>query len=132
MTTLTLEILCDTYAICRLDADAQTPAWATGAFVSVTRSDEELSVVCPQVNVPAQIPAERDWRCLRVEGPLDLSMVGVIASITSLLATANISVFVISTFDTDYLLVKEDDLESAMESLLLAGYEIVEQFRPPP
>jgi hypothetical protein len=130
MTTFTLEILYDQYTICRLDAAAQVPAWAKGAFVSVSRSDEELSVVCPQVNVPAQIPSERDWRCLRVEGPLNMSMVGVIASLTSLLATAKISVFVISTFDTDYLLVKEDDLDTAMESFLLAGHEVVEQFRP--
>ena len=125
MKTFTLELLAGDWAICRLAADAALPQWATGEVVSITRTTDELSIVCPQVNVPASIQSEIDWRCLRVAGPLDFSMVGVIASLTATLAAANVSVFVVSTFDTDYLLVKKGDLATAIASLKEAGHAIV-------
>jgi len=77
---MTLTLLDDTFAVCRLDADAPLPPWATGGpFVSITRTSEEVSIVCPQRAVPAGIRCERDWRCLRVSGVLDFSLVGVLA-----------------------------------------------------
>jgi hypothetical protein len=111
-------------AICRLDASAEVPPWATGDVVSITRTLDELSIVCSQDNVSENVQSEPGWRCFRVAGRLDFSMVGVIASLTATLAAANISVFVISTFNTDYLLVKEADLGGALESLRSAGHVI--------
>jgi len=124
MTTFKLELLPATFAIFRLGAAAQVPEWATGEFVSITRTPDELSIVCPQGNAAEGTQHEPGWRCLRVAGPLDFSMVGVIASLTGALAAASISVFVVSTFDTDYLLVKEGDLKAAVESLSAAGQTI--------
>lgn len=124
MTTFTLELLPGTLAICRLDASAGVPHWATGDVISITRTSDELSIVCSQNNVSENIQSEPDWRCFRVAGRLDFSMVGVIASLTGTLAAAGITVFVVSTFNTDYLLVKEADLESAVESLRSAGHVI--------
>ncbi len=80
--------------------------------------------MCSQEDVPGDVTSESGWRCLRVVGPLEFSMVGVIASLTGILATANISVFVISTFDTDLVLVKQADLEAAIESLTAAGHVV--------
>jgi len=114
----------DTFAICRLDGDAGVPDWAKGEFISVTRTPDELSIVCSQDDMPADIQSEDGWRCLRVAGKLDFSVIGVIASLTGTLAAADISVFAISTFDTDYLLVKESDLDAAVESLGEAGHAI--------
>jgi len=118
----TLEALPDTFAVCRLDASAEIPDWASGEVASITRTPDELSIVCRQENVPEDITCESGWRCLRVAGPLEFSMVGVIASLTGTLAASNISVFVISTFDTDLVLVKQVDLDAAIESLASAGH----------
>jgi len=101
------------------------PSWAAGGqFVSITRTDSELSVVCGQEAVPKGVRCERGWRCLRVAGTLDFSLVGVLASLLNPLAEAGISVFVVSTFDTDYLLVKEDNLEAATEVLARRGHAV--------
>ncbi len=129
MANLTLEVLTETFAICRLGADQPIPVWATGNVVAITRTPNELSIVCPQAQVPAAIQCEPDWRCLRVADQLDFAMVGVIASLTRTLASANISVFVISTFETDYLLVKEADLHAAVESLTSDGHSIHDETR---
>jgi hypothetical protein len=120
----TLNLLPTTLAICRLGPDAPIPDWATGTFVSITRTTEELSIVCDQQKVPDDVKAERDWRCLRVAGPLDFSMVGVISSLTGVLAAASISVLVVSSFDTDFVLVRETDVEKAMEVLRQEGHEV--------
>lgn len=120
---LTLTILPDTFTVCRLDADAVVPAWATtGTFYSITRTAEELSVVCQQVIVPESVRCERDWRCLQLAGPIPFSTVGVLASLVQPLAEAGISVFAISTFDTDYLLVKAADLERAIDAWRRCGH----------
>src|SRR5512145_1601288 len=94
-------------AICRLAADADLPPWAAqGRFVSVSRTAEELSVVVEEKRIPNGVRAEGPWRALKVEGPIPFSTVGVLASIVDPLARADISVFAISTFDTDYVLVR--------------------------
>jgi putative acetyltransferase len=113
----------DTFAICKLGSDAALPPWAsTGDFLSITRTADELSIICCQDRVPGGIRCERGWRCLRVAGTMPLSAVGVLASLTAPLAEAGISVFAVSTFDTDYLLVKEMDLEKARDALRRQGH----------
>lgn len=121
---MNLILLSDTFAVCRLAADALIPAWASGPFVSITRTTEELSVVCRQENLPDGMPADRGWRCFRVAGTLDLAMVGVIAGLTSILAAAGISVFVVSSYDTDFMLVREADAERATEAFKTAGHDV--------
>ena len=113
------------YAIVRLHPDAGLPDWVEGGhFWSVTRSDSELSVVCREEDVPEDASAERGWCALEVAGPLDFSLTGVVASLVSPLADAAVPIFVLSTFDTDYLLVREPDLPRAAEALRGAGHTI--------
>jgi hypothetical protein len=119
-----LLVLPDLFAICRLDRSAPLPAWAlSGSFYSITGTADELSIVCSQHLVPEGVRCERGWRALRVVGTMDFSLTGVVASLVKPLADAGISVFVISTFDTDYLLVKENCLERALTALRNAGHE---------
>jgi hypothetical protein len=116
----------DRFAICRLGRDAPVPDWAlTGGFFSVTRTPEELSIVCPQVNVPDGTTCNQGWRGLKVEGPFDFSAIGIIAALAEPLARAGISIFVISTYDTDYLLVKEENLERAIAVLVEHGRAVL-------
>ena len=123
--TLTLELVAGRYAVCRLGAGEPLPAWAGGGpFVSVTRTDAELSVVCPEEAVPAAVVAERAWRCLRVVGPLGFGMTGILASLSGPLASSGVSIFVVSTYETDYLLVQERDLERAVDALTRAGHRV--------
>ena len=124
MAELSLLLLDGTFAVCRLGPDAPPPPWASaGPFLSVTRTAEGLSVVCLQDAVPEAVACERGWRCLRVAGTMPFSVVGVL-SLTAPLAEAGISVFAISTFDTDYLLVKAEDLAAAVEVLRQRGHTI--------
>ena len=125
MLNLTLSVFPQTFAICRLHPDGVIPPWALiGDFVSLTRTREELSIVCPQENVPADAQAERGWLCLKVEGPFDFSVSGVHASLALPLAEANISVLAIATYETDYLLVRENDLDTAISALEGAGHTL--------
>lgn len=113
------------YAICRLSADAGVPEWATGrAFLCIARTAAELSIVCEERGVPTEIRAERDRRLLEIEGPLDFSWTGVLASIANPLAEAQISIFAVSTYDTDYVLVANVDLERAVAALERAGHSV--------
>jgi hypothetical protein len=122
---LTLLMVDGAFAICRLGGEASIPSWATaGSFYSITRTPEELSIVCREDTVPQGVPCERGWRCLRVAGAMPFSIVGVLAALTAPLAEAGISVFAISTFDTDYLLVKKDVWERAVEVLVRYGHAI--------
>jgi hypothetical protein len=124
---LDLRLLPDIFAICRLAADAAIPAWATASSTfSITRTCAELSVVCLQALVPSGIRCEGDWRCLRVAGALHFFQVGILASLVGPLAAAKGSVFAISTFDTDYLLVKQANCAQAMTILQQAGHTIQE------
>jgi hypothetical protein len=120
-----LYALDDLYAVVRLEPDSDIPPWArTGHFWSVTRSDSELSVVCPQDQVPAAASAERGWCAFEVAGPLDFSLTGVVASLVTPLAEEEISIFVVSTFETDYLLVREHDLVRSVAALTTAGHSV--------
>ncbi len=123
---LTLSIAPQTLAIFRLAPDAQLPMWATrGALWSITRTADELSVVAaPEPSFAG--PVEDGWRAFKVRGPLAFTLTGVIAALTVPLAAAAIGVFVLSTFDTDYILVKADDLARATEALIAAGHEVLQ------
>ncbi len=121
----TLTILPEIFSICRLDRESGIPDWTlAGSFCSLTRSAEELSLVSPQTQVPEGILRDAGWRCLKVEGPLDLAEVGVLASLTGPLAQEGISVFAVSTYDTDYLLVKGGNLKKAIMVLSQNGHQI--------
>ncbi len=125
MLTLTLTILPQKYAVCRLDPNGPIPYWALlgDDFVSLTRTRSELSVACLQENVPEDIRAERGWRCAKVEGSFDLSLPGVHVSLAIPLAQADISILAIATYETDHLLIKEEDLERAVQVLEDAGHQ---------
>ena len=106
------------FAIARFAPADRVPSWAeSGGFVSITRTAEELSIVCDESRVPHDARADRGWRALKLEGPLPLTMTGVVSGFTSALSAAGISVFVVATYDTDYILVKEERLESALAAL---------------
>jgi hypothetical protein len=122
---LTISTLPGRLAVCRLDPRAQVPAWtAGGSLVSVTRTAEELSVVCGEDVVPDGVRCEKGWRCLRIRGPLAFSEIGVVSSLAAPLARAGISVFVVSTFDTDHILVREELLGAAQAVLASEGHTI--------
>jgi hypothetical protein len=122
---LRLSVLPDLYAISRLEGDAAVPSWASSdGFWSITRTADELSVVCREHLVPDGIRCQRDWRCLRVAGAMDFSMVGVVSSLVTPLAEAGLSVFVVSTFDTDHLLVKDSDVDAVTTALSGAGHTL--------
>jgi len=106
------------FAVARLDADADVPPWAhRGAFTSITRTPHELSIVCDEGGVPDDVAAERGWRCLALAGPIPFETTGVAAAFTGALAARGISVFVVSTFDTDYVLVKAARVDEAVDAL---------------
>ncbi|MEM7171662.1 MAG: ACT domain-containing protein [Pseudomonadota bacterium] len=116
---LEMTLMREVLAVCRLEAEAVVPAWLdlSAAFFALTRSNEELSVVCAANLVPDDVTAERDWRAFKVEGPLDFALTGIMAKLTAPLAAAGISIFAISTYDTDYLLVREGAAQQAAEIL---------------
>jgi hypothetical protein len=111
------------FAVARLDPRAAIPGWASD-FFAVTRTADELSIVCPQDAVPADATAERDFRILMVEGPLDFALTGVLASIATPLAEAGISIFAISTYETDYVMVRAAQFTAAVEALQSAGWDV--------
>lgn len=112
----------ETFGICRLPP-GPIPAWATEArYHFVGRTPDELSVVCPEAAIPASVRADMGWRCLKVRGPLDLSLTGVLASLAGPLSEAGLSLFALSTYDTDYLLVK--DVRQATQVLHRSGHRV--------
>lgn len=119
-----LSILASPIAVCRLDAPAAVPSWVRGSFTSVTRTADELSIVCDEAAVPSGVQAERGWRALKLEGPIPFSMTGVASALLAPLAEAKISIFLISTYDTDYLLVKAEVLPRAIDVLRDNGYDV--------
>ena len=122
---LTVTLLPETCAFCRLDPAAPIPSWATdGLFFSVTRTADELSIFCSEAGVPPDVKASRGWRCLKLEGPFDLSAVGVIATFAGPLAEAGISISVVSTYDTDYLFLQEPALDRTLAVLRSLGHAV--------
>ena len=123
--SLTVSVLPDDYVVVRLPADAAIPEWVwRGAIGSVTRTADEVSVVCRAVDVPTDCGAEGPWRVLMVAGPLDFALTGVLVALAAPLAEAGISIFALSTFDTDYLLVPGAKIEAAIQVLRSAGQTV--------
>ena len=124
--TLALKILSDRMAVCRFDPTEAVPDWIDpSGFYSITRTEEELTIVCAETLVVRGTKSETGWRCFKVEGPLDFSEIGIIFSLTRPLAENGVSVFVISTFETDYFMVKEKDLAKTLDALTAEGHEII-------
>ncbi len=118
-----LEFISGRYAICRLDRRTEIPQWAVeGGFLSVTRTEEELSVVCDEKSVPQGVLCVNGYIALKVQGPLDFSLTGILSSISAVLAEAGVSIFALSTYDTDYILLREGDKAAAAKALKSAGY----------
>jgi uncharacterized protein len=121
-----LSLLETPLAVCQLSPAAQLPAWVFGLpFFSITRTSSELSIVAPEGSIPPDWKAERGWKGLKVEGQLDFNLTGILASLAVPLAEAGISIFAISTFDTDILLVKAYQMEKAVLTLKSAGFSVI-------
>ncbi len=124
-----LTVLPDRQAVCRLNSRDKVPAWATGSAAglsSVTRTADELSIIVADSVAPRNVRCERNWRVIKVRGPIPLNLIGIISGISGALARAGISIFAFSTFDTDYVMVKQENLGRAMDALRRAEYPIVD------
>lgn len=123
---MNLFLLKDRLSVSRLTPDDDVPAWAfqSGGFTSVTRTAEELCIVCDQGSVPPGTKSENGWRILKFEGPLDFALTGILLAVVRPLAEAGISIFAMSTFDTDYVMLKEENVATAVSALEAAGHRI--------
>jgi hypothetical protein len=122
---LTLLVLDGIFAVCKLDPNVQIPEQDFQNFFSVTRTPKEISIVCLSAFVPNGAQCSEDWRCFQIEGVFDFSTTGILSSVLEPLAKANIGIFAISTYDTDYILVKQNDLEKATQVLSNEGHRIL-------
>jgi hypothetical protein len=114
------------YAVARLAPDAPVPDWATkGEFTSISRTPDELSIVCPAGNVPGNLPLPDRWMCLKLEGAFPFSLTGILLAFIEPLSAHAIPIFAISTYDTDYVLVPEESSAKAVEMLMEAGHEMI-------
>ena len=124
---LTMKLLKEKYGVCSLDKNELIPKWAQSSdFFSITKTCDELSIVCSQDDIPNDIKCEKDWRILKIEGQLDFSLIGILSSISTILAQKGISIFAISTYDTDYILVKNKDIDNAIQALINERYEVID------
>ncbi len=122
---MNLRLTVDRLTICQLPKSAPIPAWATGGgFCSITRTAEELSLVCAQQAAPADVRQEAGWRAFKVDGPLDFALTGILASVAGPLAKAGVSIYALSTYNTDYILVKESQLDEAIDALRIVGHAV--------
>lgn len=127
MHVATLQLLGETYAICRLEGGSALPPElpVRDRLLSVTSTPAEVSIVCREEHAPAGARTETGWRAMEVEGPLDFALTGVLAGLTAPLAEADVRVFAVSTYDTDYILVRTQQLASAIRALNAAEHHIV-------
>jgi uncharacterized protein len=128
MRRLVVDVRPGDYSVARLASDAPVPAGLLEAsgLVSVTRTPDELSIVCPTEVAPESDTGERGWRLLTVRGPLEFTLTGIMAALSGELAAAGVSLFALSTYDTDHLLVKGENLERAVRALTEAGHDVVQ------
>ncbi|MBP2657794.1 MAG: amino acid-binding protein [Firmicutes bacterium] len=123
---LKFEVLPDTLGVSKLNSTQNIPQWAyQGSFFAITKTSDELSIVCPEMAIPEEVICERGWRALKIVGILDFSLIGILSVVSTVLANAGVSIFAISTYNTDYLLVKDMDLECALRALRNESYIIV-------
>jgi len=121
---LVLSVLSETFTIHKLSPDVSIPEEILKSnYYSVSKTENELSVVCSELIEIQSLQSSKGWKCIKVKGPLDFNLTGILASISDILAQANISIFAISTFDTDYILVRSQDLSSARTKLRKADYK---------
>lgn len=124
---LTLKPIPGSFAVCRLPTGSPLPEWfRPGGFSSVSWTDDELSITCDETQVPIEVRCERDWRCLMLQGPFAFDLTGVLLQVLQPLAAANIGIFAVSTFDTDYVLVKGHAFEQAKQALLESGLTLIQ------
>ena len=123
---LTLRLLEDRFAICKTDNNLPIPIWILGSrdFYSITRTEEEMSIIVKESSAPQDVEKEVGWRAFKIEGILDFSQTGILSSLSGLLAAEGLPVFVVSTYNTDYLFIKEKDLEKARK-VLSTSYNIL-------
>ncbi len=125
MEKLRIRLLQGTYAVCQIEATENIlNCFDEKDIFSITKTEDEISVVMLQDKISSDVKTEKDWRILKVEGTLDFSLIGILAKISDILAKNQISIFVLSTFNTDYILVKEEKVENAILVLSEEGYEI--------
>ena len=123
---LTFRMLAGSYAIVRLSADSTVPNWSScGEFTSVTRTPEELSIVCPIENLPTDVTSPHRWACLKLEGPFPFSQTGVLLSFIEPLSAKGIPIFAISTHDIDYVLIPEEFAAVTLDNLHQAGHKLL-------
>ncbi|MGB7600887.1 MAG: ACT domain-containing protein [Candidatus Sulfotelmatobacter sp.] len=116
------------YAIVRMAPTTPIPNWAASAeFTSITRTADELSIVCPLANLPADVQSQLRWICVKLEGPFPFSQTGVLMSFIAPLSESGVPIFAISTFDTDYVLVPEEFAGQALQMLTKAGHELIDR-----
>jgi len=121
---LVLSMLSETFTIHKLSPDASIPEEILKSnFYSVSKTENELSLVCSEVVEVQSLQSSNGWKCIKVKGPLDFNLTGILAGISDILTKGNISIFAISTFDTDYILIRSQDLSSARNKLRKAGYK---------
>ena len=124
---LAFEVLPITLGVCKISPTQAIPQWAIqGEFFSVTKTTEELSIVCSEAVIPAGEIYEKGWRALKIVGILDFSLIGILSVVSSVLASSGVSIFAISTYNTDYILVRDKDLAVAVQSLSGEGYDILQ------
>lgn len=122
---LILKLLKNKYSVCRLNKYDEIPKWIFNEeFFSITKTEDELSIVCLQDKIKDDVLCERNWKVLKIEGPLDFSLIGILSKISTLMANNNISIFAISTYDTDYILIKEESIDKAIELLINNNYNV--------
>jgi hypothetical protein len=125
---LQLTLLKEMFGICRYENTAPIPDWASDApMCSITRTKKELTIVCPQNIIPAESDCSGQWRCFRIDGSFELDETGVIASVSVPLAEAGISIYVVSTYDTDYFLIRDCAIENAIAVLTDMGHKITQE-----
>lgn len=118
-------VLPEVFAICRLNQEQPIPEWAfSNSFYSITKTSDELSIICLQNSVPGEVVKNVNWRCLKIEGPLDFSAVGILNSITQPLAKNGIGILAVSTYETDYIFVRQEQLPETLKILIKKGHEV--------
>ena len=122
--TLRFRQLPGLFAVCKLPASAPVPDCG-GSFFSVTRTQDEVSLVCAQDFAPEIAEVEKGWICFQLQGPFPFTMTGVLSSLLTPLAEASIPIFALSTYDTDYVLIKQEQREKAVSALIAAGHELL-------
>ena len=116
------------YAVVRRPPNTPVPVWAaTGDFTSISRTAEELSIVCPSDNIPKEFSASPRWICLKLEGPFPFSQTGVLLSFIEPLSNNAVPIFAVSTYDTDYVLIPQDHATRALDLLNEAGHELIKE-----